>query len=259
LKFAAGGPTCAVRASAVRSPLTEETERRKGIATDLVAEAQMTWDKIIATLRAHGTAVVVMAPVDQPLHDVDEDPPITRLEKRTHLHGKRSVERTPVGGRPDHRRSDKIYRESREAFQTRVGPVKEMRKYRVGWQFITQTVSEIQKDIFRSLHYRVYGVGLGVGSEEQHIKDMEEKEAFQMYSTLPDPRLSKIFSFMVCGNLIALGTTGNPMYIEGFGSDSDVMERNGLKAEFDDYKASAAPAAGDDGPPAAKKTYLPGE
>lgn len=133
--------------------------------------------------------------------------------------------------------------------------VKEMRKYRVGWQFITQTVSEIQKDVFRSLHYRVYGVGLSVGSEEQHIKDKEGKDAFQMYATLPEPRLSGIYSYMVCGNLIALGTTGNPMYIEGFGSDTEVMERNGLKSEFDDYKVSAAStvSAPQNGSPAAKK------
>jgi hypothetical protein len=119
--------------------------------------------------------------------------------------------------------------------------VKEMRKFRVGWQFITQTVTEIQKDIYRSLHYRVYGVGLGVGSEEQYIKDMEGKEAFAMYATLPEPRLSGIYSHMMCGNIIALGTTGNPMYIEGFHSDQETMERNGLATEFADYKVTAAP------------------
>lgn len=94
--------------------------------------------------------------------------------------------------------------------------VKELRKMRCGFMFITQTVTEIQKDIFRNLHYRIYGVGLGVGADADHITAREGDKAFELYRTLPDPRLSKVFSYMVCGTLVAIGSSGLPMFIQGF-------------------------------------------
>lgn len=104
--------------------------------------------------------------------------------------------------------------------------VRELRKFRVGFQFITQNITEIQKDIFRNLHYRVYGVGLAVGADADHIQAREGKEAFAMYNSLPDPRLSGTFSYMVCGAILSLGTTGKPMYIEGYESDAKILAEN---------------------------------
>jgi hypothetical protein len=104
--------------------------------------------------------------------------------------------------------------------------VKEMRKMRCGFMFITQTVTEIQKDVFRNLHYRIYGVGLGVGADADHIKAREGDRAFELYRTLPDPRLSKIFSYMVCGTLVAIGSSGLPMFIQGFDGGPTLLENN---------------------------------
>lgn len=105
--------------------------------------------------------------------------------------------------------------------------VKELRKYRIGFQFIAQNVTSIKKDIYRNLHYRIYGVGLSVGADAVHMVSREGQEAFDMYNALPDPRLSKTYSYMVCGAIIALGTTGKPMYIEGYGSDAEFLRENG--------------------------------
>lgn len=104
--------------------------------------------------------------------------------------------------------------------------VKEMRKMRCGFMFITQTITEIQKEIFRNLHFRIYGVGLGVGADADHIKSREGEDAFELYRSLPDPRLSKTFSFMVGGVLLALGSSGRPMVIEGFPSGQAVLNAN---------------------------------
>lgn len=104
--------------------------------------------------------------------------------------------------------------------------VKELRKMRCGFMFITQTISEIQKDIFRNLHYRVYGVGLAVGADAEHMRAKEGDSAFDVYKTLPDPRLSGTYSFMVAGILLALGSTGKPMIIEGFSSGEHLIEEN---------------------------------
>lgn len=105
--------------------------------------------------------------------------------------------------------------------------VKEMRKMRCGFMFITQTVAEIQKEIFRNLHFRIYGVGLGVGVDAEHIKSREGDEAYDLYHSLPDPRLSRTYSFMVSGVLLALGSSGRPMIIEGYSSGDTLLQNNG--------------------------------
>lgn len=116
--------------------------------------------------------------------------------------------------------------ERRDLVKDIVAKVKMLRKYQVGFMFITQTVAEIQKEIYRNLHYRVYGVGLGVGADQEHIISREGQAAFNLYKTLPDPRQSDTFSFMIAGILPVLGSTGRPMFIEGYGSDSDLIAAN---------------------------------
>lgn len=116
--------------------------------------------------------------------------------------------------------------ERQELVKDIVAKVKMLRKYQVGFMFITQTVAEIQKEIYRNLHYRVYGVGLGVGSDQEHIISREGQAAFNLYKTLPDPRQSGTFSYMVSGILPVLGSTGRPMFIEGYGSDSEIIAAN---------------------------------
>ena len=98
---------------------------------------------------------------------------------------------------------------------------------RCGFMFITQTITEIQKEIFRNLHFRIYGVGLGVGADADHIKSREGDDVFELYKSLPDPRLSRTFSFMIGGVLLALGSSGRPMVIEGFPSGQAVLDANG--------------------------------
>ena len=107
-----------------------------------------------------------------------------------------------------------------------VSKVKRLRKYKVGFMFIAQSVAEIQKEIFRNLHYRVYGVGLGIGADRDHLVAKEGQGAFDLYQTLPDPRQSKTYSYMIAGILPVLGSSGRPMFIEGFESDEIIIQSN---------------------------------
>ncbi|TCS72156.1 zonular occludens toxin Zot [Sulfuritortus calidifontis] len=116
--------------------------------------------------------------------------------------------------------------EKRQLVKDLVAKVKMLRKYQVGFMFITQTIAEIQKEIFRNLHYRVYGVGLGVGADREHIVAKEGQAAFDLYQALPDPRQSATYSYMVAGILPVLGSSGRPMFIEGYGSDTDIISAN---------------------------------
>ncbi len=125
---------------------------------------------------------------------------------------------------PQHAGHDEMVRPPCKVLTDRT---KELRKMRGGFLFITQTLAEIQKEIFRNLHFRIYGVGLGVGSDADHIRAREGDDAFELYRSLPDPRLSGTYSFMIAGVLIALGSSGRPMVIEGFSSGRALLEANG--------------------------------
>jgi hypothetical protein len=106
--------------------------------------------------------------------------------------------------------------------------VREMRKYRIGFTFVTQNPGAIQQTIFDNLHWRIYGVGLTTGNDAKLISDKEGRDTFDLYRSLPDPRLSGKFSYLIGGNLLALGTSGLPMIVEGMSSDQQIMQANGL-------------------------------
>jgi hypothetical protein len=122
--------------------------------------------------------------------------------------------------------ADRDNQERNELVNDLVSKVKKLRKYKVGFMFIAQSVAEIQKEIFRNLHYRVYGVGLGIGADRDHIVAKEGQGAFDLYQALPDPRQSGTYSYMVAGILPVLGSSGRPMFVEGLGSDDEIIDAN---------------------------------
>lgn len=121
---------------------------------------------------------------------------------------------------------DRDNQERNELVHDLVSKVKKLRKYKVGFMFISQSIAEIHKDIFRNLHYRVYGVGLGIGADHDHIVAKEGQGAFDLYQALPDPRQSGTYSYMVAGILPVLGSSGRPMFVEGLGSDDEIINAN---------------------------------
>jgi len=127
---------------------------------------------------------------------------------------------------PQHVTDDNKERDKRQMVDTITRYVRELRKFQIGFFFITQSVSEINKEIYKNLHFTVYGPGLGIGSEEHYIVDKEGKNAFDLYRKLPNPRKTGKFTFMMGGHLSMLGTTDNPIFIQAFGSDQAILEKN---------------------------------
>lgn len=104
--------------------------------------------------------------------------------------------------------------------------VKELRKYRCGFLFIAQTVSSIIKEVFKQLHFRIYASGMGIGTDGDYIKDTEGDEAFEAYKTLPNPKLTQKYSFMIGGAILSLGSSSQPMIVEAFDSGHTVLAKN---------------------------------
>ena len=99
---------------------------------------------------------------------------------------------------------------------------KTSRKFGIGWMFINQRTADFNKDVYSQLEDYVYAWGLGVGSDESNVKDIVGKNMFRTYDNLPNPKQTGIFTYMVYGGIVGIGTQGMPLIIEGF-SDSDKL------------------------------------
>ena len=69
---------------------------------------------------------------------------------------------------------------------------------------------------------------MGIGADETHVTQVVGKEMFQLYRSLPNPKQSNIYSFMISGGIVGLGTLGTPMIIRGFETMAQLFNLNGL-------------------------------
>lgn len=99
-------------------------------------------------------------------------------------------------------------------------------KYGVGWFFITQTLSDFDKTILRQLQVKIFGQGFKIGADREVVEIELGKEGFNRYCSLPDPKRTGRYSFMVTGPVVALGSLGTPMVLQGFRSSDDLMRAN---------------------------------
>jgi len=102
----------------------------------------------------------------------------------------------------------------------------ETRKFGIGWMFITTSIADFHKEIYRNLHDYVYGWGLSIGVDEKHVKDIVGNEMFEVYRTLPNPKQSGIYTFMMSGGIVATGTRGSPIVIRGFSTMEELYKAN---------------------------------
>ncbi len=106
---------------------------------------------------------------------------------------------------------------------------KTTRKFGIGWMFVTQSIADFHKEVYRQVHDYIFGWGLGVGADEGHVIEIVGDEMFDLYRSLPNPKQSGIYSLMIAGGIVAVGTTGSPVVITGFPSMGPLLNSNGLK------------------------------
>jgi hypothetical protein len=107
-----------------------------------------------------------------------------------------------------------------------ISSVRMMRKVGVGWMFITNSLTDFNKEIYKQLRVRIFAQGLTSGAEREHIREMVGDDALAIYEDLPDPDQSGVFSFMIWGAILALGTRGAPLFITGFSGEDEVIRYN---------------------------------
>ncbi len=99
-------------------------------------------------------------------------------------------------------------------------------KYGVGWFFITQSLADFDKTILRQLQVKIFGQGFKIGADREYVEIELGKEGFARYCSLPDPKRTGRYTFMVTGPIVALGSLGTPLVIQGFRSSADLMQAN---------------------------------
>lgn len=99
-------------------------------------------------------------------------------------------------------------------------------KYGVGWLFVTQTLHDFDKTILRQLQVKIFGQGFKIGADRELVETELGKEGFARYCSLPDPKRTGRYTFMVTGPIVALGSLGTPLVLQGFRTSLDLMRAN---------------------------------
>lgn len=99
-------------------------------------------------------------------------------------------------------------------------------KYGVGWFFVTQTLHDFDKTILRQLQVKLFGQGFKLGADREYVESELGREGFARYCSLPDPKRTGRYTFMVTGPIVALGSLGTPLVLQGFRGVDDLMRAN---------------------------------
>ncbi len=99
-------------------------------------------------------------------------------------------------------------------------------KYGVGWFFITQTLHDFDKTILRQLQVKIFGQGFKIGADREFVETELGREGFVRYCSLPDPKRTGRYTFMVTGPIVALGSLGTPLVLQSFRSSEELMRVN---------------------------------
>jgi DNA helicase HerA-like ATPase len=99
-------------------------------------------------------------------------------------------------------------------------------KYGVGWFFITQTLHDFDKTILRQLQVKMFGQGFKIGADREFVATELGSDGFARYCSLPDPKRTGRYTFMVTGPIVSLGSLGTPLVLQSFRSSDDLMRAN---------------------------------
>jgi hypothetical protein len=114
-----------------------------------------------------------------------------------------------------------------------IDAVRTTRKYGLGWMFISQTLSSLDREIINQLRIYVFGFGLAWGLERQALREIigGAEEAIKLYQSFRDPQSSlrqTEYPFMSIGPISPLSFSGTPLFFTSLRYPSEF-----LKVDFD--------------------------
>lgn len=132
---------------------------------------------------------------------------------------------------------ERIEDEVRARIKSRlIDGVRTTRKYGLGWMFISQTISSLDREIWSQMRIGFFGFGLGTGLEFQTLKELvgTEKDYLRLYQSFRDPHSTfgdehKTFSFMSTGPVSPLSFSGAPLFFDVFTDVGEFLRSNNIK------------------------------
>ena len=116
-----------------------------------------------------------------------------------------------------------------------IDAVRTTRKYGLGWMFISQTLSSLDKEIVEQLRIMFFGFGLALGTEFQSLRELVggDPNALKLYQSFRDPASSfsietREYSFMTIGPVSPLSFAGTPLFFTAFNKPEYFLNANSL-------------------------------
>lgn len=117
-----------------------------------------------------------------------------------------------------------------------IDAVRTTRKYGLGWMFISQTLSSLDRGIIDMLRIMFFGFGLALGTEFVALRELAggDQNALKLYQSFRDPHStfdmdSRQYSFMTIGPVSPLSFSGTPLFFTAFNNPDEFMAVNRLK------------------------------
>ncbi len=106
--------------------------------------------------------------------------------------------------------------------------IRTTRKLRVGWCYMTQSIAEFDKGIFRQLQTKILGFGIGTGVDNEHLEDAlnHDSDLIERYRRLPRPTTTGSYPFAIIGELVALGNGSRALFVTAFKDQKTLFELN---------------------------------
>jgi len=109
--------------------------------------------------------------------------------------------------------------------------VRTTRKYGLGWMFVSQTLSSLDREIINQIRTYIFGFGLAYGIELQALREIigGNEEAIRLYQLFKDPQSTprqKEYSFMTIGPVSPLSFSGVPLFFLALQYPDDFVKAN---------------------------------
>lgn len=118
---------------------------------------------------------------------------------------------------------------------TLVDAIRTTRKFGLGWMFISQTLSSLDRAIIDQLRINFFGFGLSMGTEFMALKELAggDQNALKLYQSFRDPHsafdmASRQYSFMTVGPVSPLSFAGTPLFFTSYNKVEDFLKANNI-------------------------------
>lgn len=109
--------------------------------------------------------------------------------------------------------------------------VRTTRKFGLGWMFISQTLSGLDREIINQLRIYIFGFGLAYGIELLGLREIigGNDEAIRLYQLFKDPQSNpnqREYSFMSIGPISPLSFSGIPLFFQALPYPDTFVKEN---------------------------------